>query len=113
MVIDFHVHWDKRISKKQTEEYFAVMDEFGIDKAVLLPIHADAQQPADDVNLPVIETVKHYPERFIGFCSIMPHNADAPEILERYSAMQFTVDITQVAFQMAVAIASAKSIGVF
>jgi len=84
MIIDFHAHigLSKVFGGKycDAEAVVEVMDKAGIDKAVLIPtassIHTRLYED-------VVEAVKEFPERFIGFTLVDPKKEDAVENMEK------------------------------
>jgi predicted TIM-barrel fold metal-dependent hydrolase len=65
VIIDFHTHiWNTQLD--QVDEFVAGLDEGGIDMAVVAPI-APYMSNAD-----VARHVEKYPDRIIGFASVVP-----------------------------------------
>jgi predicted TIM-barrel fold metal-dependent hydrolase len=66
------------------DEVFAEMDVGGIDRNILLPLDVTSTSGGwFATNEQVAKIVSEHPDRFIGFASVDPNTADAPERLER------------------------------
>jgi uncharacterized protein len=81
MIIDAHSHvlMNPRIrytpettTFMSAEQQIAVMDKFGIDKAVILPMSNPEILPEYQGLYEVLEICKRYPGRFIPFCNVDP-----------------------------------------
>ena len=101
MSIDIHTHVTLRKTVTRpdgtinttAEELIAMLDEAGIDKAVLLPLispeHMVQQMTTDDI----LDVTAMHPDRFIPFCNIDPRGitnspaADFMPLLEYYKSM--------------------------
>ena len=101
MFIDIHTHVTLRKTVTRpdgtinatAEELIAMLDEAGIDKAVLLPLISPEgmchQMTTDDI----LDVTAKYPDRFIPFCNIDPRGitnspaADFMPLLEYYKSM--------------------------
>jgi uncharacterized protein len=101
MFIDIHTHVTlrKNVTRPDgtinttAEELIAMLDEAGIDKAVLLPLispeHMVQQMTTDDI----LDITAKYPDRFIPFCNIDPRAitnspaADFMPLLDYYKSM--------------------------
>lgn len=108
MIIDFHTHvMSPRIKERRAEysesdasfsllysnpkaklataeELIIGMDEYGIDKSVILNIGWVSHELCVETNDYILEAIAHYPQRLIGFCAIQPLAGDkAIEELER------------------------------
>jgi predicted TIM-barrel fold metal-dependent hydrolase len=91
MIIDIHAHvyaWPKRQNKNaktpfmSMQEQIAMMDRFGIDKAVILPI-ANPETPAEPQSMgEILYICEQYPGRFIPFYNIDPRIARRPDLIE-------------------------------
>ena len=81
MIIDIHTHLK---AGEDEAAFIGAMDEFGVDKAVLLPILYTAEHNPDDVNRFVCDAVSRHSNRFIGFATVHPLLREAPSMLERY-----------------------------
>lgn len=85
MIIDMHTYVGTSMlgDHSTPEELLKVMDEAGIDKAVICPVKtADAY--FEEQNKYISELVKEHPQRFIGFARVDPHlGVVAHELLER------------------------------
>jgi hypothetical protein len=101
MIIDFHTHifpsWvkerrDEYIKRDScfsllysqpkarlvtAEELIASMDETGVDLSVVLNIGWASQELCVKTNDYILETISHYPNRLVGFCSIQPQVGNA------------------------------------
>lgn len=98
MFIDIHTHVTLRKSVTRpdgtinatVDELLAMLDEAGIDKAVLLPLvspeHMIQQMTSDDI----LDATAMHPDRFIPFCNIDPRaltnsdSADFTPLLDYY-----------------------------
>jgi len=66
------------------EELIAAMDEYEIDKSVILNLGWTSHELCVETNNYILESIAHYPQRLIGFCAIQPLAGDkAIEELER------------------------------
>jgi len=66
------------------DSQLTLMDAAGVDLAVLLPLDLTTGASGSlATNADVAEIVKAYPERFIGFASVDPHDPKAAEKLEK------------------------------
>ena len=101
MFIDIHTHVTLRKELTRPdgtinttpEELVAMLDEAGIDKAVLLPLvspeHMAQYMTTDDI----LDATAMYPDRFIAFCNIDPRQltnspaADFMPMLEYFKSM--------------------------
>jgi predicted TIM-barrel fold metal-dependent hydrolase len=92
MIIDCHAHaymFPKilptpfsRTTFLSVEEQIAVMDENGIDKAVILSLNG-AECPAENQSIgEVLEMSANYPGRFIPFCNIDPRLPKRPDLIK-------------------------------
>lgn len=83
MIIDFHAHIG--ISKVYADQEFSfdliidMMDECGIDKAVLIPT-ASAAKTSTFVD--VVRAIEQKPDRFIGFMLINPKDENPIQIMK-------------------------------
>ena len=75
MVIDFHVH--VREGKGEIKNLLAAMDAYGIDMAVIHPIASENKVLGYGDNSFVGKLVKDYPDRLMGFASVLPQRAEA------------------------------------
>lgn len=100
MLIDIHTHVTLRKHPTRpdgsinttAEELIPMLDAYGIDKAVLLPLispeHMVQQMTTDDI----LDVTAKYPDRFIPFCNIDPRAitnspaADFMPLLEYYKS---------------------------
>jgi hypothetical protein len=102
-LVDWHTHcflhehrtdedralWSQRgvlgPGKADPELHRAAVDEAGLDKLVIvaIPKHSGNNTPPAFV----AEQVARYPGRAVGFCSLHPDDADAPDELERALAL--------------------------
>lgn len=99
--IDAHVHIlpDDRLklwkeypedawSHADVHEYLRIMDEYNVEKAVLLPINDGRTyyEHADDTNRWFGEMQRKYPDKFVAFADVLKEGAyfyeDSPNILE-------------------------------
>ena len=82
MIVDAHTHVgeSKFVDFMTTaESVLQVMDESGVDKAILLPaLSAGRPLPAEKV----AEEVKKAPDRLVGFAAVNPKEKDAVDKLE-------------------------------
>ncbi|MDD5038556.1 MAG: amidohydrolase family protein [Dehalococcoidales bacterium] len=107
MIIDFHTHvFPPRIkedhsrycqsdpafatlyanpnSKAATaDELIASMDRDGIDMAVIAIYGWTNQELCVETNDYILESIARYPERLIGFCSVLPESGSALKEIER------------------------------
>ncbi len=92
MVIDCHAHAylspKLKISPEiddtflSAEQQIRLMDEMGIDKAVLLPLNG-AEAPAERQSMgEILYICEKYPGRFIPFCNIDPRLPKHPEMIK-------------------------------
>jgi len=66
------------------EELVTAMDEYEIDKSVILNLGWTSHELCVETNNYILEAIAHYPERLIGFCVIQPSAGDkAIKELER------------------------------
>lgn len=77
MVIDFHTHVQP---DTDLEAFLAEMDAQGIDMAVVQSLGAD-QPILDKANAHILKIVEKYPNRLIGFASVMPTHKNAVQDL--------------------------------
>ena len=92
MIIDAHAHvfaWPKIIVEysgatfMSMQDQIAMMDETGIDKAVILPVN-NAETPAEFQSIgEVLYICDQYPGRFIPFCNIDPRLMYNPDRIEK------------------------------
>lgn len=86
MIIDCHAHVfmnpkicpypNKKTPFLSAEQQIAIMDEKGIDQAVILPIN-NAESPVEHQSAgEILSICSTYPGRFIPFCNIDPRNTD-------------------------------------
>ena len=69
------------------EELIASMDEFGVDKSVILGLGLVSHELCVEVNDYILESMARYPLRLIGFCTVQPNAGDkALRELERCAA---------------------------
>ncbi len=80
MIIDFHAHAPERGDFK---DFLKGMDENGINLAVLCPLGTSVQEISNS-NDHIWSLVKQYPDRLIGFASVMPREDDAAQTLDHY-----------------------------
>jgi predicted TIM-barrel fold metal-dependent hydrolase len=90
MIIDIHAHvyaWPKRQNKNaktpfmSMQEQIEVMDRFGIDKAVILPI-VNPETPAEPQSMgEILYICEQYPGRFIPFYNLDPRIARRPDLI--------------------------------
>jgi predicted TIM-barrel fold metal-dependent hydrolase len=95
-MIDIHMHvgrWGlKREPAVDAAELIRRMDEFGIDKAVLLPVGVSPESfMLDSGNREVLDAYRAYPGRFIPFCNLDPRSGNSPTldfswVLEEFKA---------------------------
>jgi predicted TIM-barrel fold metal-dependent hydrolase len=72
-IIDGHCHVGKGIEKSLSpERLIEIMDENGVEKSVICPIEQYIAVYNEEGNAYIAETVKRYPDRFIGFASVNP-----------------------------------------
>src|SRR4030042_1957535 len=108
MIIDFHTHVVPPGIKERRHEYLGrdtcfsllyaepkaklitaeelvtAMDEYEIDKSVILNLGWTSHELCVETNDYILEAIAHYPERLIGFCVIQPLAGDkAIKELER------------------------------
>ena len=108
MIIDFHTHVvPRRIKERRdrylgrdacfsllyaeakaklitAEELITAMDEYQIDKSVILNLGWTSHELCVETNDYILEAIARYPQRLIGFCAIQPLAADkAIKELER------------------------------
>jgi len=78
-IIDAHNHIGSRRGRKgqSAEEMIEKMDKSGIDKAVVFPY---VQYPNNDY---IVESVKKYPDRLIGFAVLDHNQPDQDKVLEK------------------------------
>lgn len=81
MVIDFHVH--VREGKGEIKNLLAAMDAYGIDMAVIHPIASENKVLGYGDNSFVGKLVKDYPDRLMGFASVLPYQSSAGDELKR------------------------------
>jgi len=102
--IDFHTHpvlvremWEKypelehaardiffiRNRPQPLETFILELKISGLDRAVLLPIDATTTRGCTIYSNQQIAELCQKDPRFIGFCSVDPHNPDAPVVLEQ------------------------------
>lgn len=81
MVIDFHVHI--RENKGDINDLFKTMDEYGIDMAVVHPIASENNVLGYGDNSFVGKLVHDYPDRLMGFASVLPYKRNAGEELQK------------------------------
>ena len=81
MVIDFHVH--VREGKGEIKNLLAAMDAYGIDMAVIHPIASENKVLGYGDNSFVGKLVKDYPDRLMGFASVLPYQSSAGDDLKR------------------------------
>lgn len=96
MIIDFHTHvMSPQIREKRAEyasrdacfsllysepkaklataeEIIDSMDEFGVDKSVILNLGWESHELCVETNDYILEAVARYPRRLIGFCAVQP-----------------------------------------
>ena len=77
MIIDIHNHLPPKSSpyRLPAEEYLNVMDEAGVDKAIILGKDYGILGDKNDANLSdddAAEFVKAHPDRFIAFTAVHP-----------------------------------------
>src|SRR4030043_1783265 len=58
------------------EETVAALDEYGIDKAVILNLGWQSHELCIETNDYILESVTKHPGRLIGFCTIQPSAGD-------------------------------------
>ncbi|MCC6146373.1 MAG: amidohydrolase [Anaerolineaceae bacterium] len=80
MIIDFHTHAPER---GEFSDFIKGMDENLIDVAVLCPLGSSVVEISRS-NDYIHSLVKTYPDRLIGFASVMPREKDAAAVLEHY-----------------------------
>ncbi len=73
LIIDFHTHVQP---DTDLEAFLAEMDAQGIDMAVVQSLGAD-QPILDKANAHITKIVERYPQRLIGFASVMPTHKNA------------------------------------
>lgn len=86
-MIDIHLHIGKLyINEKPLTPSFLInfMDEYGIEKAVLLPIENPDETSYYVTTEYVLEVCKKYPDRFIPFCNVDPRRRDVYEVIKGY-----------------------------
>jgi predicted TIM-barrel fold metal-dependent hydrolase len=67
-----------------SEELITAMDEYGIDRAVMLNLGWTSHELCVETNDYILESVSRYPKRLIGFCTVQPLAGDeAIKELER------------------------------
>lgn len=82
MIVDVHTHvgYTKYIGEKlNAERVLKIMDETGVDKAVLLPA-LSAGKILEPYKM--VEEVKKAPDRLVAFTAVNPKEKDAPDKLE-------------------------------
>lgn len=76
-IIDAHAHMGDYnafyIPDPSSEGMLKIMDRLGIDKACITPHTASCGSDYQEGNNQVIETLKKYPDRFLGYCTINPN----------------------------------------
>ena len=80
MIIDFHAHASE---KGNFSDFLNEMDNNQIDLAVLCPLGSSVEELSRS-NDYIHSLVKKYPERLIGFASVMPMEKNASELLDHY-----------------------------
>ncbi len=103
MIIDCHAHIAKKeffpedmfkrmkkvLGKDPThaspEQLLEEMDSAGIQKTVLLAVNAETGMQHKVPNEFILNAVRKYPERFIGFCGVDPHDKNCVHEVEMFS----------------------------
>jgi len=108
MIIDFHTHVVPPAVKERRQEYLGrdatfsmlyaepkarlittkelinAMDEYGIDMSVILNLGWTSHELCVETNDYILESIKRFPKRLIGFCTVQPLAGDkAIKELER------------------------------
>jgi predicted TIM-barrel fold metal-dependent hydrolase len=108
VIIDFHTHVVPPLIKEKRDDYvgrdacfsllyaepearlitakelLTAMDEYKIDKSVILNLGWVSHELCVETNDYILEAIAHYPKRLIGFCAIQPRAGDkALKELER------------------------------
>jgi len=107
MIIDIHTHLYPKVIRDNRQAFFAgepafqllydsprakmagpqdllaVMDDQGVDKAVIFGFPWRSLETAKINNDAVAEAVARHPDRFIGFCCLDPAHPQAPAEVER------------------------------
>jgi hypothetical protein len=85
MIIDSHTHVDEVEAwgwMDPPEVLLPLLDEAGIDQAVVMT-YRDAVKPDDPATLYVLEAVRRYPQRLIGYIRINPQAPGAIEAVDQ------------------------------
>ena len=86
MFIDAHCHVGKGFEKElQPEVLLSIMDKNGVEKAVICPIEQYIAVYNEEGNEYILEQVKKYTGRFIGFASVNPwYMQKSTDMLKKY-----------------------------
>lgn len=86
MIIDAHCHLGKgRYKSLEPKSLVSSMDRNGIDKSVIVPVEEFISVYNEEGNEYILETVKEYGDRFIGFATINPwYGAKGMDMLRRF-----------------------------
>ncbi|MHB1456156.1 MAG: amidohydrolase family protein [Armatimonadota bacterium] len=91
-MIDFHMHIGRLFyseSKSLTPSYLLkLMDEHGIEKAVLLPIENPEETDYYITTDYVLRICKRFPDRFIPFCNIDPRRRNSDTSTDFYGMLK-------------------------
>lgn len=72
-IMDGHCHVGVGFEKRLLpEKLLEIMDENGVEKAVICPLEQYIAVENEEGNAYILEQVKKYPDRFIGFASVNP-----------------------------------------
>ena len=85
--IDIHVHTIEELDLLRPigdtfatpEQLFAMYDQLGVEKAVLLPILSQEGNYDTNTNREILRIVRRWPDRFYWFCNIDPRQGDNSE----------------------------------
>ena len=99
--IDIHVHTIEELDLLRPigdtfatpEQLFAMYDQLGVEKAVLLPILSQEGNYDTNTNREILRIVRRWPDRFYWFCNVDPRcgkntpDTDYLRILSHYKAL--------------------------
>jgi predicted TIM-barrel fold metal-dependent hydrolase len=82
MIIDSHTHIDAAgYWVDPPEALLPLLDEAGVDRAVVMT-YRDAVGPGDPATLYIVDAVRRYPDRLIGYVRLNPHAVGALDALD-------------------------------
>ncbi|MEN6316325.1 MAG: amidohydrolase family protein [Clostridiaceae bacterium] len=86
MVIDAHCHLGKGFEKElQPETLISIMDKNHVEKAVVCPIEQYIAVYNEEGNEYILQQVKKYEDRFIGFAAVNPwYMQKSADMLKKY-----------------------------